>query len=101
MNRYARQMVLPEIGTCGQERLQKAHVLVVGAGPLGGPVGRYLAGAGVGCVTVVDPDVIAVSNLHRQPLHRENQTGQHKAVPAKQAMQPLNSTVEITHVLEW
>jgi molybdopterin/thiamine biosynthesis adenylyltransferase/rhodanese-related sulfurtransferase len=101
MSRYARQMILPEIGTYGQERLQEAHVLVVGAGALGVPVMQYLTGAGVGHITVVDPDVIEVSNLHRQPLYRENQTGQHKAVAAKQAMQQLNSTVEITPVLEW
>src|SRR5690606_19678617 len=101
MNRYARQMVLPEIGTCGQERLQEAHVLVVGAGALGVPVMQYLTGAGVGRITVVDRDVIEVSNLHRQPLYRESQTGQHKAVAAQQAMQQLNSDVEISPVLEW
>lgn len=101
MNRYARQMILPEIGRSGQERLQKAHVLVVGAGALGVPVMQYLTGAGVGRITVVDRDVIEVSNLHRQPLYRESQTGQHKAVAAQQAMQQLNSDVEISPVLEW
>jgi molybdopterin/thiamine biosynthesis adenylyltransferase/rhodanese-related sulfurtransferase len=101
MNRYARQAILPQIGDAGQERLQQAEVLVVGAGALGVPVIQYLTGAGVGRVIVVDPDVIEVSNLHRQPLYRESQSGQHKAVAAQQAMQQLNSTIEIVPVLEW
>lgn len=101
MNRYARQTILPEIGLDGQKKLQTAHVLVVGAGALGVPVLQYLTGAGVGHITVVDPDVIEISNLHRQPLYRENQTGQHKAIAAQQAMQKLNSTIEIVPILEW
>jgi molybdopterin/thiamine biosynthesis adenylyltransferase len=101
MNRYARQMILPEVGRGGQDRLGKAHVLVVGAGALGVPVMQYLTGAGIGRITVVDPDVIEVSNLHRQPLYREDQTGQHKALAVRDAMEALNSTVEITPVVDW
>ena len=83
MNRYARQMILPEVGIGGQDRLVKAHVLVVGAGALGVPVMQYLTGAGIGRITLVDPDVVEVSNLHRQPLYREDQNGQHKALVAR------------------
>lgn len=101
MNRYARQMILPEVGIGGQDRLVKAHVLVVGAGALGVPVMQYLTGAGIGRITLVDPDVVEVSNLHRQPLYREDQTGQHKALVARDAMGSLNSTVEVTPVVEW
>ena len=101
MNRYARQTILPEVGGSGQERLQAARVLVVGAGALGVPVLQYLVGAGVGHITLVDPDVIEVSNLHRQPLYTESQAGQPKARAAQQAMQRLNSTVEVTPVMEW
>ena len=69
MSRHARQMALPEVGAEGQARLASAHVLVVGAGGLGCPVLSYLAGSGVGTITVMDPDVVEESNLHRQPLY--------------------------------
>ena len=71
MNRYARQTVLAEVGAEGQARLAGAHVLVVGAGGLGTPVLQYLTGAGVGRLTVVDPDVVDRANLHRQTLYGE------------------------------
>jgi len=68
MTRYARQAVLPQIGDRGQARLARARVLVVGAGGLGVPVLQYLAGAGVGHITLVDGDRVAETNLHRQPI---------------------------------
>lgn len=101
MTRYARQTILPEVGDAGQARLTASHVLVVGAGALGVPVLQYLTGAGVGRITLVDPDVIEVSNLHRQPLYAEDQQGQHKAVAARIAMQRLNSLVRVDPVLDW
>ncbi|MDO9638398.1 MAG: HesA/MoeB/ThiF family protein [Pseudotabrizicola sp.] len=96
MTRYARQTVLPQIGTAGQTRLEHAHVLVVGAGGLGVPVLQYLAGAGVGQITLVDGDGVAEHNLHRQPLYRMDQIGQPKARAAAHALAALNPEVQVT-----
>lgn len=100
MSRYARQMVLPGIGPEGQARLAHAHVLVVGAGGLGVPVLYYLAGAGVGQITLVDCDRIAEHNLHRQPLYRMDQIGRSKAQAAVHALAALNPEVAVTPVCE-
>src|SRR5690349_447576 len=70
MDRYARQMVLPEVGVDGQRRLSQATVLVVGTGGLGCAVLQYLVAAGVGELIVLDQDCVEASNLHRQPLYR-------------------------------
>src|SRR6056297_3178464 len=101
MTRYARQMILPEIGAEGQARLAGAHVLVVGAGGLGAPVLHYLAGAGIGRITLLDCDTVAEHNLHRQPLYRMGQIGQPKAHAAAQALAALNPDVRITPRAEW
>lgn len=95
MNRYARQMVLPEIGTDGQARLAGARVLVVGAGGLGCPVLSYLVGAGVGSIRIVDTDVVEASNLHRQPLYSMADIGRSKAETARRALAAYNPEVEI------
>ncbi|KPU82241.1 thiamine biosynthesis protein ThiF, partial [Marinosulfonomonas sp. PRT-SC04] len=86
MSRYIRQTTLPEVGAAGQNRLQAAHILVVGAGALGCPPLQYLVAAGIGKITVVDPDVVSLSNLHRQTLFREDQAGQAKVSAAAQAL---------------
>lgn len=101
MKRYARQTILLEVGQSGQGKLARAHVLIIGAGALGAPVLQYLTGAGVGRITLLDPDTIALSNLHRQPLYQESQVGLYKAIAARLAMARLNSQVEINPVLEW
>ncbi|KZL12659.1 putative adenylyltransferase/sulfurtransferase MoeZ [Pseudovibrio axinellae] len=95
MTRYDRQMILPDVGTKGQERLQAAHVLVVGAGGLGCPVMQYLAGAGVGVITIVDPDVVEESNLHRQPLYSLADVGESKAYAAAARLHGYNPEVEL------
>lgn len=100
MKRYARQMVLPQIGVAGQSRLARAHVLVVGAGGLGVPVLQYLCGAGVGQITLVDGDRVAEHNLHRQPLYRMDQIGQPKARAAGDSLTALNPAVIITPVVQ-
>ena len=100
MNRYARQMILPQIGDAGQSRLTRAHVLVVGAGGLGVPVLQYLAGAGVGQITLVDGDIVAEHNLHRQPLYRMDQIGQPKAQAARDVLAALNPAVTVTPVAQ-
>lgn len=96
MTRYARQTILPEIGTPGQARLARAQVLVVGAGGLAVPVLHYLVGAGVGKITLVDGDTVAAHNLHRQPLYRMDQIGQPKAQAAASALAALNPEVTVT-----
>ncbi len=95
MERYNRQMMLPEIGTEGQGKLQAAKVLVVGVGGLGSPIALYLAGAGVGTLGLVDCDVVDVSNLHRQVLYTEDETGDLKAVCAAMRLQALNRSITI------
>ncbi|TIW86421.1 MAG: thiamine biosynthesis protein ThiF, partial [Mesorhizobium sp.] len=75
IERYARHIVLPEIGGAGQQRLKQARVLVIGAGGLGAPVLEYLAAAGVGTLGVVDDDTVSLSNLQRQVIHGTDTVG--------------------------
>ena len=98
MSRYARQIILPEVGPEGQARLAAAHALVVGAGGLGVPVLQYLAGAGVGRITIVDPDVVERENLHRQTLYGERFIGSMKAAAATVALLDLNPEVRVEPV---
>ena len=89
--------MLAELGEEGQKRLQGATVLIVGAGGLGSAVAPYLAGAGVGTLIVADSDTVSLSNLHRQILYSEEETGQRKAECAARRLRKLNSgiTVEV------
>lgn len=101
MTRYARQTILPEMGDAGQDRLARARVLVVGAGGLGVPVLQYLAAAGVGRITLVDPDRVEVTNLHRQPLYRMADIGRAKVDAAREALLALNPDVTVTGLQQW
>lgn len=95
MNRYARQMILPEVGETGQNRLARARVLVVGAGGLAAPVLPLLAGAGIGHLTIVDEDTVSLSNLHRQTLFNETDCGQPKAQVAGKRCTEINSEITV------
>lgn len=92
---YSRQVLLKEIGAAGQAALARARVLVVGAGGLGSPVLQYLAGAGVGCLGVVEADVLDASNLHRQPLYAHADVGLPKGELARRAVQSINPEVAV------
>jgi molybdopterin/thiamine biosynthesis adenylyltransferase len=98
--RYARHILLGEIGIEGQERLNRSHALVIGAGGLGSPVLLYLAAAGVGTITVVDPDDVEMSNLQRQIAHTTARTGQAKVDSAKVAMLAINPDITIHTLCE-
>ena len=93
--RYQRQIILPEFGEEGQQKLLKAKVLIAGAGGLGCPVLQYLAAAGVGTIGIVDDDVVALNNLHRQVLYSVNDIGLSKAETAAQILQRLNPEIKI------
>jgi adenylyltransferase/sulfurtransferase len=92
---YSRQILLKEIGAQGQAALARARVLVVGAGGLGSPVLQYLAGAGVGCLGIVDADTLEASNLHRQPIFALADAGRQKAELAMAAVQRINPAVRV------
>lgn len=95
IHRYARHIILPEIGGGGQEALLRARVLVVGAGGLGSPLLLYLAAAGVGTLGVIDDDVVDLSNLQRQVLHDTHAVGQAKTDSAVARLQALNPDVTV------
>src|SRR5437868_1118649 len=95
LERYARHIVLREVGGAGQAQLRAAKVLVVGAGGLGSPVILYLAAAGVGTIGIVDFDTVSLSNLQRQVAHRTQDIGRLKTASAAEAAHALNPGVEI------
>lgn len=95
LDRYARHIVLHEIGGMGQRRLKEARVLVVGAGGLGSPALLYLAAAGVGVIGVIDDDVVSNSNLQRQVIHTDARIGMAKVHSAAAAMRALNPFVTV------
>jgi adenylyltransferase/sulfurtransferase len=100
IERYSRQIMIPDIGGRGQIRLRQAAVLIVGAGGLGCPAAFYLAAAGVGTLGVVDSDRVEISNLQRQILHSTANLGQDKVASAKEKLSRLNPEVEIrTHAV--
>lgn len=94
-SRYARQIMLPQVGKDGQERLFASKVLVVGAGGLGSPVLYYLAAAGVGTLGVIDHDQVDISNLQRQILHWEKDVGEAKTKSAAEKIKAFNSDTAV------
>ena len=92
---YARHLLLPGIGTAGQLKLKAARVLVIGSGGLGCPVLQALAGAGVGTLTVMDPDLVDRSNLARQWLHGHDDIGRNKAESAVEAVRRMNPHIKV------
>ena len=98
LDRYARQIVLPQVGGVGQKKLKAARIAVIGAGGIGSAVIPALAGAGIGAITIVDDDTVELGNLHRQPLFRERDAGYSKADLALQFVQRLNHFIKATPV---
>lgn len=98
--RYSRHILLDEVGIEGQERLLATHVLIVGAGGLGSPAALYLAAAGVGEITLADGDIVDLTNLQRQILHRDCDLGISKATSGGRAMGALNPHIRVNTLAE-
>jgi len=94
LDRYARQIVLPQFGGVGQRKLKEAKIAVVGAGGIGSAIIPALAGAGIGQLTIIDDGMVEAVNLHRQPIYRERDLGYSKADLALQFVQRLNRFVK-------
>ncbi len=98
--RYSRHLLLDEIGIEGQQRIRDARALVIGAGGLGSPVALYLGSAGIGRLTVVDHDVVDLTNLQRQVAHTQDRIGQPKVESIRQAVLALNPQAQVvTHAV--
>ena len=95
LERFNRHIILPEIGTSGQKKLNNAKVLVVGAGGLGSPVLSYLTASGIGNIGIVDDDVVSLSNLQRQILYKTSDINQIKAYKAKERMLENNPDIKV------
>jgi molybdopterin/thiamine biosynthesis adenylyltransferase len=95
LERYARHIVLPEIGGPGQQKLKRSRVLLIGAGGLGAPMLAYLAAAGIGTVGIVDDDTVSLSNLQRQFVHDTDAVGEPKVESARNAIGRINPHVAV------
>lgn len=98
LDRYARHIVLKDIGGAGQKNILDAHILIIGAGGIGCPAIQYLAAAGVGALTIVDDDVVSLSNLQRQVLFTDDDIGKAKVAVAKDAAQRINPDIVINTI---
>ena len=98
LERYARHIVLPQVGGVGQRRLKEARIAIVGAGGIGCAVIPALAGAGIGKLTIIDDDVVDRTNLQRQPIFRDDQVGQSKAELASKFVRAVNPHVEVAPI---
>ena len=99
-NRYNRQIILPEVGISGQEKLNNAKVLIIGVGGLGSAVLPYLAAAGIGKIGIIDDDSIDVTNLHRQVIYKTSSVGKSKVLEAKKIALELNPSIKINAISE-
>ena len=95
IDRYSRQIILPEVGGRGQKKLLKSKVLIIGAGGLGSPCSMYLAAAGVGKIGIVDNDIVDLSNLQRQILHNAENINKNKVDSALETLKKINPDVVI------
>lgn len=95
LTRYARHIVLGEVGGAGQQKFKAARVLIVGAGGLGAPVALYLAAAGIGTLGIIDDDVVSLSNLQRQIIHSTDKIGTAKVESAKETLRAINPHVTV------
>jgi len=93
--RYSRQIMLPQFGVEGQQKISASKVLLFGAGGLGSPVAMYLVASGVGELTIVDPDTVDLTNLQRQILHGTSNVGEDKVKSAEQALADINAQVSL------
>ncbi len=100
LERYARHIVLPQVGGVGQRKLKTAKVAVIGAGGIGSAVIPAIAGAGIGQITIIDDDRVELANLHRQPLFGERDVGRGKAELAAEFVRNLNQFVEVRPIRE-
>lgn len=100
MNRYAKQLALPELTDAHQQFLKNTKILMVGAGGLGAAALPYLAGTGIGHITIVDRDVVDITNLHRQTIYKTSDAGKHKATIAADYLKDLNPEITVHAITE-
>lgn len=100
IERYSRQLALPEMSITQQQKLAETKILYVGAGGLGSAALPYLAAAGIGHITVIDHDVVSISNLHRQTIYKDKNAGQSKAELCAQYLKELNPEIEVEAIAE-
>jgi adenylyltransferase/sulfurtransferase len=98
--RYSRQILLPQVGVAGQEKLLATRALIVGAGGLGSPAAIYLAAAGIGQLVIADHDRVELSNLQRQILHQQDDIGRDKVASAQDTLAAINPEVQVTPIAE-